>query len=119
MSKKAIKLNFSQCVMQTFWNKIMQLPNSILSEVFSTDVITLWHGYTVPLRAADTRRPGLSWQMRPVVLCHGQLHAARLTVESSLAPALEGCRSSVELCFPACCLALKLLSWIKRPSPKR
>lgn len=68
-SNKAVKLNFSQYVMQTFWNKIMQLPDSDLSETFSTDFITLWHGYTVPPRAADTRRRGLSWQMRPIFLC--------------------------------------------------
>ena len=68
-SNKAIKLNFSQYAMQTFWNKIMQLPDSFISEIFSTDFITLWHGSTMPLRAADTRSPGLSWQMRPIVLC--------------------------------------------------
>lgn len=69
MSNKAIKLDFSQYVIQTFWNKITQLPDSILSEIFSTDFITLWHGSTMLLRAADTRGPGLSWQMRPIVLC--------------------------------------------------
>lgn len=69
MSNKVIKLNFSQYAMKSFWNQIMQLPHSILSEIFSTDFITLWHRYTMPLRAAGTRSPGLSWQMRPIVLC--------------------------------------------------
>lgn len=69
MSNKAVKLHLSQYVMQTFWNKIMPLPDSILSEIFSADFVTLWHGYAIPLRAADARSPGLSWQMTPIVLC--------------------------------------------------
>lgn len=41
MSNKAVKLHLSQYVMQTFWNKIMPLPDSILSEIFSADFVTL------------------------------------------------------------------------------
>lgn len=98
MSNKAIKLNFSQYIMQTFWKKIMQLTDSILSEIFSADVIALWQGYTVALRAADTRSPGLSWKMRPIAFrVVGSSVQPGFTVEPLLAPALPEPRSRVQL----------------------
>lgn len=67
MSSKAIKLNSGQYNTQAYCNKIMQLPDSILSEIFSADFSTLWHHYAMPLRAADRRSQGLSWLMFPIV----------------------------------------------------
>lgn len=120
MSNKDIKLNFSQYIMWTSWNKIMQLTDSILSEILSADVIAVCQGYTVALRAADTRSPGLSWKMRPIALCVvGSSVQPGFTMEPLLAPALAEPRSRVQLCFPAHSPAFELFSWIQRPGLKR
>lgn len=92
----------------------MELPDSILSEKFSTDFIAFWRCGTESHWHKDPRALLVDGASYP--LCYEQLSAARLSVEPLLAAALQGCGSSIQLCFPHTVLCRNYVDGLKDSS---